>query len=222
LLETLSREGLVALAVVMVAAVMFGGRWRRKAAVLLVIGVSATCGYFLVVAPLAARQRVTSTNSSGRTSIWTVAFRVFKAHPILGVGNNNFVLVEGKYINEPGAVQALYVVDTPKVAHDSFMEALVDLGIPGLVTIVAVFALALALPLRAARRFERLGDVQMELVSRAVFLALVGVITSQFFVSGATEKFLWIPIALGPALLALARRTEAGVAADSRLDRLAV
>ena len=98
----------------MVGAVVFGGRWRRQAAILLAVGVSATVGYFVVLAPLAARQRVTMADTSGRSSIWTVAWRVVEAHPVLGVGNDNFILVEDRYVNQPGAVLAIYIIVTPE------------------------------------------------------------------------------------------------------------
>jgi putative inorganic carbon (HCO3(-)) transporter len=210
LVDTLSREGLVSLGAVMVGAVVFGGRWRRKAAVLLVIGVTVTVGYYAVIAPATARQRVTMTDTSGRTTLWTVAWRVIKAHPVLGVGNDNFILVEDRYINQPGAIQALYVVNTPKEAHNTFLEAAADLGIPGLVTLLAVLWFSLYAVVRAARIFEWLGDVQMELISRAVFLAVVAILASDFFVSGGYAKYQWIPLALCPALLGLARRAAVG------------
>jgi len=208
LVDTLSREGIVALGTAMVAAVIFGGRWRRRAVPLLVIGVVATCGYFFVLAPLTSFERVTATNTSGRSSIWAIAWRIVEDHPVLGVGNDNFILVEGAYLNQPGAIQATYIIVTPKVAHDAFLEALVDLGIPGLLTLLAVLGYCLSAGVRAARIFERSGDDQMELISRAVIWALLAVLTSNLFVSGEYAKYLWIPLALCPALLALARRTE--------------
>lgn len=218
LVDTLSRGGLVSLGAVMVAAVIFGGRWRRKAAVLLVIGVTATLGYYFVLAPAASRQRVTMSYTSGRTSLWTVAWRVIEAHPLLGVGNDNFILVENQYINRPGAIQALYVVVTPKVAHNTFLEAFADLGIPGLLTLLAVLGCSFVAAIRAARIFERKGDSQMELISRSVVLALVAVVTSDFFVASGYAKYLWIPLAMCPALLRLARGapTPDGI---GRLDR---
>jgi putative inorganic carbon (hco3(-)) transporter len=209
LVDTLSREGLVSLGAIMVGAVVFGGRWRRQAAVLLVIGVTATVGYFVAIAPATARQRVTMTDTSGRTTLWTVAWRVIKAHPVLGVGNDNFILVEDQYINQPGAIQALYVITTPKLAHNTFLEAAADLGIPGLVTLLAVLWFSLYAVVRAARIFERLGDVQMELISRAVFLAVIAILASDFFVSGGYAKYQWILLALCPAMLGLARRAVA-------------
>jgi putative inorganic carbon (HCO3(-)) transporter len=206
LVDTLSREGLLALGAVLVVAVIFGGRWRRQAAVLLVIGVTATVGYYFVLAPATSLQRVTMTDTSGRSSLWTVALRVIKAHPLLGVGNDNFIHVENRYINQPGAIQALFVVTTPKLTHNTFLEAAADLGIPGLLTLLAVLGCSIAAAVRAVWIFERLGDRQMELMSRGVVLAVVAVLTSDLFVAGGYAKYLWIPLAMCPVLLRLARR----------------
>jgi putative inorganic carbon (hco3(-)) transporter len=206
LVDTLSREGLVSLAAVLVGGVIFGGRWRRRAAVLLVIGVTATVGYYFVLAPATSLQRVTMSDTSGRSSLWTVALRVIKANPILGVGNDNFILVENHYINQPGSIQAFYIVTSPKVSHNTFLETAADLGIPGLLLLIAVLGYALAAAVRAAWLFERLGDVQMELMSRAVVLSVVAVLTSDFFVASPYAKYLWLPLAMGPPLQHLARR----------------
>jgi O-antigen ligase len=214
LVDTLSREGLLSLGAVMVVAVIFGGRWRTRAAVLLVIGVAATGGYYFVLAPLASRQRVTMSDTSGRSSIWTVAWRVIQAHPVLGVGNDNFILVEGRYINQPGAIQANFIVVAPKLTHNTLLEALADLGIPGLLTLLAVLGCSLAAAVRAARIFERRGDRGMELLSRTVVLALVAVLTSDMFVAGGYAKYLWILLALCPALLSLAHRADATASSD--------
>lgn len=213
LVDTLSRAGLVSLGAVLLGGVIFGGRWRRKAALLLVIGVTATIGYYVVLAPATARQRVTMTDTSGRSSLWTVAWRVVKAHPILGVGNDNFILVENHYINQAGAIQALYIVTTPKVTHNTLLESLADLGIPGLLTLVAVLGCCTAAAVRAAWTFERLGDREMEVMARGVVLGLVAILTADMFVAAAYAKYLWIPLAMCPVLLRLARRAEASRAA---------
>lgn len=209
LVDTLSREGLLSLAAVLLVAVLFGGRWRRQASALLAVGVVATVGYFFVLAPLAARQRVTSGDTSGRSTIWEIALRVFDDHPVLGVGNDNFILVESKYLNQPGAIpSALFIVTEPKVTHDMFLEAAVDLGIPGLLTLLAVLGTLLTAVGRAARIFERIGDVQLELMSRAVLLAIVAVLVSDLFVSGEYGKYMWLLLAVCPVLLTFARREQ--------------
>jgi putative inorganic carbon (HCO3(-)) transporter len=209
LVDTLSREGLVALGAVLVGGVIFGGRWRRQAAAILVIGVTATVGYYFVLAPATSRQRVTMTDTSGRSSLWTVAWRVVKDHPILGVGNDNFILVENQYINQAGAIQALYIVNTPKLTHNTLLESLADLGIPGLLTLVAVLGVSISAAVRAAWIFQRLGDTQMEAMARGLVLGLIAIVTSDMFVAAAYAKYLWIPLAICPVLLRLARRAEA-------------
>jgi O-antigen ligase len=219
LVDTLSREGLLSLAGVLVAAVVFGGRWRRQAVALLVLGVVATAGYYFVLAPLSSRQRVTSADTSGRSSIWTIALRVFDAHPALGVGNDNFILVEHEYLNRAGAIpSAYYIVTAPKVTHDMYLESLVDLGVPGLLTMLAVLGTLLGACVKAARLFERIGDVRLELVSRAVVLAIVAVLVSEIFVSAEYAKYLWIPLSFCPVLLTLARRQAASAALRPRLS----
>jgi O-antigen ligase len=209
LVETLSREGLVALGVVMIFAVVFGGRWRRQATQLLVVGAAVTVGYFVFLAPASSLARVTDTGTSGRSTLWTVALRVIKAHPLTGVGNDNFVLVSHNYINQPGAIQALYVVNTPKVTHNTLLEAAADLGIPGLLTLLAVLGFCLGAAVRAAWIFERTGDRDMELMSRALVLALIAVLTTDMFIAGGYAKFLWILLAMCPVMLRLARHGAA-------------
>jgi O-antigen ligase len=209
LVDTLSRGGLIALAAMLLGAVVFGGRWRRRAVLLLVVGVVATVGYYFVLAPASSLQRVTMNDTSGRSSLWTIALRVIKTHPLLGVGTDNFIVVESHYINQPGAIQALFVVNTPKVTHNTFLEAATDLGIPGLLMLLAVLGFAIRAAVRAAWIFERLGDRQMELMSRAIVLALVAVLTSDLFVASVYAKYLWIPLAMCPVMLRFARDGEA-------------
>jgi hypothetical protein len=47
----------------------------------------------------------------------------------------------------------------------------------------------------------------MEVLSRGLFIALVGVLTSAFFISAESNKFIWLMLAMGPALLAVAEST---------------
>lgn len=218
LVDTLSREGLLSLAAVLAGAVVFGGRWRRRAAVLLVIGVTATVGYYYVLAPASSLQRVTMSDTSGRSSLWTVATRVIAAHPVLGVGNDNFIVVEKDYINRPGAILAFYIVKSPKIAHNTFLEAAADLGIPGLLMLLAVLGYAIRAAVRAAWIFGDLGDEQMELMSRAVVLSIAAVLTSDLFVASPYAKYLWLPLAMGPAMQHLARRAQAQAGEQWRGD----
>ena len=201
---TLSRGGLIALGCVMVAAVIFGGRWRAKAAVLLAVTAFGTVTYYFAIAPLAARERVTSATTSGRSDIWRVGWRMVQAHPLTGVGSGNFQEASVHYVQGIGTITAAnLIVDVPHVAHNVYLELLADLGIPGLIAFLGVMICALLAAGKAARRFERQGDVQMELVARCLVLALVAFMAADFFLSGEFSKQLWLTVALCPAVLAL-------------------
>ncbi|MFL5863020.1 MAG: O-antigen ligase family protein [Solirubrobacteraceae bacterium] len=207
---TLSRGGLIALGCVMVAAVLFGGRWRSKAALLLAVTALGTVTYYFAIAPLAARERVTMSNSSGRTDIWRVGWRMVQAHPLTGVGSGNFQEASVHYVQGIGALTSAHlIVDVPHVAHNIYLELLADLGVPGLLAFLGVAGFSLLAAATAARRFERQGDVDMELIARSLVLSLVAFLSADFFLSGEFSKQLWLTFALCPAVLALSRSSPA-------------
>ena len=89
---SLSRGGLVALGFALVAAVFVAGRWRAQALVLALVVAGGAFVYFGFYASSDAGSRVTSFGGggSGRTDIWTVGWRMVKAHPVGGVGVGNY------------------------------------------------------------------------------------------------------------------------------------
>lgn len=206
LVKTVSRAGLLSFAVMLVAASVIGGRWRRFTTVLAVAGFAAVLGYFLLLAPPTARSRVESTDSSGRTDLWTVAWRVVRDHPVRGVGAGNFQVSSVHYLVRPGATtRADFIVRTPKVVHNVYLEEWADVGIVGLVLFVAILVVPMGCSLAAAQAFARRGDPSMEIIARAVVIALVAILAADFFMSEQFSKQLWLLLALGPALLALAQ-----------------
>lgn len=215
LVSTLSRGGLVSFACVLVGGVIFGGRWRRSAALLLVVGVAGVVGYFAILAPASAVSRVTSSDTSGRNDLWTVALRMFEAHPLRGVGAGNFPVASVHYLQRPGLVTAAnYIVNVPKVTHNIYLEQLATLGVPGLILMLGIFVAGIAAALKAARIFERIGDRDLELLTRCTMLALIAILSSDFFLSNLISKQLWLVFALCPALLGLAHRQAARAALD--------
>ena len=211
ILFSVSRGGLVALGVALLAAVVFSGRWRPWAAALLVaVGFSAVV-YVAVLATPEHRERVTRIQGgTGREDIWKVGWRMVEAHPGTGVGAGNFDVASIHYLLEPGAIlRDDFIVDTPKVAHNMYLEVLAELGIPGLVMFLFIIAFALASTVRAAHAFQAAGDERLELLSRAVFVALLALLASDFFLSEEYSKQLWLLLALGPSLRAISLRAPA-------------
>jgi len=204
LVNTLSRTGLLSLGLSLVAGSVVGGRWRKYAIGLALVTAAGTLAYFAVAAPESARSRVASGNSTGRSDLWKVAGRIAADHPVRGIGAGNFRVASSRYLVRPGTTtRADFVVDTPKVVHNIYLEQLTELGVVGLALFLAIPVVSLRCAYLAARRFRERHDT-LELVARAVVVATAGVLVAGYFVSGQYSKQLWLLMALGPALLALA------------------
>jgi hypothetical protein len=63
--------------------------------------------------------------------------------------------------------------------------------------------------MRAARAFAQRQDLSLELLSRGVVVATMGMLAAGFFISFEHEKALWLMLALSPALLKVSRRDPA-------------
>ena len=93
----------------------------------------------------------------------------------------------------------------PLVAHNTYLQSLVEVGILGSLLFFAPPAGALGAFLLAARRFRRSGNEELELYARTGFAALVGVLVASFFLSEGLAKILWILIGISFALCDLER-----------------
>jgi O-antigen ligase len=208
---TLSRAGLVALGGALVAAVFVGGRRRLGVGLLaLAIGLTAL-GYYSFAASEQARERVTTIGSgTGRTDIWTVAWRMVDDDPLRGAGAGNFQTASIHYLLQPGAIlRDEFIVDKPQVAHNSYLHVLAELGVPGLVLFVGLLGAGLMAAWRAAGVFARRGDRFLETCSRALVLALIALLVADLFASDQLNKGLWLLLGMGPALLGIARSEPA-------------
>jgi O-antigen ligase len=206
IVETLSRGGLVSFGVMMLAAVIWGGRWRRIAVVLVLVAAVGTVGYFAFAASSSAVSRVSSSNSDGRSDIWAVGLRMFRAHPLLGVGSGNFQVAERFYLHQPGLItRADLIIITPQPAQNVYLSFLAELGIPGLLLFVTILLASFACAWRAALIFKRRDMPDMELIARCLLLSLVALMTANVFLTDDYSKQLWLIVGLCPAVLALAR-----------------
>jgi putative inorganic carbon (hco3(-)) transporter len=164
--------------------------------------------YFSAFASPQAREHVTSVGGgAGRADLWTIAWRMTEDKPGTGVGAGNFQRVSPQYLLEPGSItRDDFVLDEPKQTHNIYLQVLAELGVPGLLLFGSLIGFSLYCAAGAARSFRALGDSRLETLSWAFLLAAVGVLAADFFQSEQFSKQLWLLLALGPALLALARR----------------
>ena len=208
---SLSRGGLLALAVMLIAGTVLAGRWRLAVAGLLVAIALGGAFYFTTLAPLPARERVTTANGgSGRSDLWTVGLRMVKADPVTGVGVGNFQAESANFTLQPGTIVRADLIfsSAPKVTHNTYLEIAAEMGLPGLLLFLAIVGSSLSCALKAARVWGRRGDSSMDALARGVLLGLIGMLAADFFISDMYTKLVWVMLALGPAMLAVAR-TEA-------------
>jgi putative inorganic carbon (HCO3(-)) transporter len=217
ILLTTSRSALIALGAALLAAIVLAGRWRGAVLLITVLLAASTYVYFVQFAPESARQRIEEPlqgqqrSEDGRNTIWQLAFRVIEDKPITGVGAGNFQVVQVRYLLRPGVERARTrtsrVIDDPggKVAHNSFLSVMSELGAVGTILFVFLIGFAAVSMLKAAALSRRAGDHRMWVVAIALLVALVGSLTVQMFQSDQQGKVLWLLLGLGPAVLAVAR-----------------
>jgi O-antigen ligase len=203
---SLSRGGLIATAVALLVALLVAGRWRVQALLLVLLVACGGLFYYGFVASEDAVDRVTRVEGgTGRSDLWTIGWRMVEAEPVGGVGIGNFQTASIHYLLEPGALQRdEFIVDEPKSAHNSYLQMLAELGVIGATLFISIILFALLCMLRAARIFDRMGERGLELLARAMLVALAGVLAADFFISETYSKQLWLLLGLGPALLGVA------------------
>lgn len=208
LFATLSRGGLVAMAAVLLVGVLYGGRWR-PAAIVFTVATLAVGAIYISSTP-GAVQHLTSGSTSGRADIWTVGWRMVEAHPVAGVGSGNYRIAAPGYLLYPGTIERDdFIIDVPYVAHNIYLHVLAEMGAVGLALFTALLVLCLGAAVRAIRIFRRRRERALEVMSRALVAVIIGSLVADFFVSEQYNKQLWLLLALGPALLAIAREGTA-------------
>jgi O-antigen ligase len=135
--------------------------------------------------------RFTGSLGSGRSDYWRVALHEFRAHPLEGIGADNF---SAAYLRERRTDEA------PRHPHSLAMRLLSQLGIVG----TAAFLVFLGALLTATRRARRRSD-------RLVWTALLSAFAMWFL--HAQVDWLWAFPALGMLAFALL-----GIAARLRDD----
>ena len=203
---SLSRGGLIATGVALLFALLVAGRWRIQSLILVMLVAFGGFFYFGYVASKDQVGRVTQVEGgTGRTDLWRVGWRMVEAEPVGGVGLGNFQTASVHYLLEPGVLRRdEFIVDTPKAAHNTYLQVLAELGVIGAALFISVIGFALLCILRAARIFDRLDERGLELLARALLVAIAGVLAADFFISEQYSKQLWFLLGLGPALLGVA------------------
>ncbi len=213
LVFTGSRSGVISLGVALIAAILVAGPGRRGRA-LVAAGLAAVAAVVLFVtfAPDGIKDRIAQTTpgqvpaTESRLTIWQVGWRMFEDNPGRGVGVGNFQTSSIHYLLQPGALTRTdEVIVDPKDAHNIYLMALAETGLVGTVILLSLLGFPIGCALVAARDFNRMGDRQLEIMARALVVALAGFLAANFFATDIFSKMLWLLLGLGPAFLAVAR-----------------
>jgi O-antigen ligase len=204
-----SRGGLLAAGGAALAALVLFKRQRLAVGTIIAIVVSVAALFF--VTDSGAWQRLSNFNGggSGRTELWTVAWRIASGHPIVGVGLDNFITQEAKYVRQPGVLTSVALIaEKPHVVHNQYLEAFTETGIIGFVLLTSMMIGFLSCGVRAAKRFDARGQPELATLARAVAVAEVSIYVALIFLSDGPDQRFWILFGIGAAMLGLASRAS--------------
>lgn len=170
-----------------------------RAALLVLVGVAS---WYLLPDPVRARlDSITSLGSDynlstsargGRMAIWTRNLPLVLDRP-WGYGAGAFDTVDGLFAG------GLY-----RAPHNTFLEALVELGIPGLVVLIAVIVSSIRYlhpPPRLKPDHEpHVTPDEPRAFARAIGIGLIGLCVSGFFLSELYASVLWTFVTLSCAV----------------------
>ena len=140
---------------------------------------------------------VGDASSQGRLHAWVAGFRMAVAHPVTGIGMNNF---HQQYFFYTPVWDGM-----PHVAHSTWFEMMGCCGFVAFALLVLLVANTVGTALQAKTRLNAAGP-EWHSVTRAIVAGLAGFLVSGTFLSQTFTWPLYIQLALVAALRGLARR----------------
>lgn len=176
-----------------------------------VISVAATEAFFKRVSSIFSGWGSQGDRGAGRTDLWSAAWNAYQHHPWFGIGAGNFQSHSLTLLEQtPGVDIKAQYVQQGRLVHNSYLEALTELGPVGLILLVLVIALTAWCLWRVFTRARALKDDTIRIVAATLMLALLGLAISMGFLSIALNKPLWIIVGLALALDRMVDRARAG------------
>lgn len=135
-----------------------------------------------------------------RIKLWKTAIMMIKEHPILGVGNGNYISRYDEYINKYKGLS--YNAYTRYPAHSSYLKIQSELGIIGITSFLVILVTAL---LRVKKLFTITNDkfikaFYMGAVASMIAFYFMNIVDNLFFVPKATTYF-WFLVATAESIL---------------------
>jgi O-antigen ligase len=208
-----SRGGLLAL-VVMAAIAWINSRNKMR----LTMGFLAATAVMFVLSPSQMLDRLEQIPFSGgvetgggaeisavsRLELARAGLHMMEAHPVFGIGLDQFKSVEFLY-NPTLAV----VEPNPHIAHNTYVQLGAEGGIPTLVLYLAILGTTLGM----CRRARKLPGVPVDIGALALSfqIGLIGIMVAQMFLTAQYVKEVWVFISLAPNMYAISLHAAAGM-----------
>ncbi len=192
-ISTLSRGGIVGLGTMTLIA---SCRAKKKIRAWLLVLVAALV--FINFMPQSLRSRFNKTrvedkytgegdvdSTTRRYNLALAAWRMFLEHPIAGWGIGNY------YYNCSN-----YAFVSPGRAHNMYLEVMAELGIIGIILLLAIIFSTL----RILNRISKLNIKPFSIYASGLYIGLIGFCAAAFFLHAEQEKILWFTIFMTVAL----------------------
>lgn len=218
-----SRGGFLGLAVVIVGLLVLlkkvsvGKRVGFVFAIMIGLVIAAPEGYWTQMNTITApTEDYNWTSPVGRKAVWTRGLRDYMLHTPFGVGVDNFQLAEGTISERLRTWDPTQAGIKWSAAHNSFVQAAAEMGIPGLVLYTwFVFGCAwvlFRLKRKVPDRWHKGTREEQILYYTMVYLpvAILGFAASGFFVSFAYADIVYILAALTAGTIVCVERALEG------------
>lgn len=184
IVTSLSREALLAAAVIVMVAIWFS----RRRLLGIVLAVPAFAALLVLVPSILTRiEDGFKTGGAGRTSIWQVDWTAFWQHPLIGWGTGNSIEA---YDRNFLAVYQLYNAGWSRPPHNTALFIGVEFGIVGVVLFAVAFFAAFR-PLVQIQRGDSLYDLRV-----AITASLISMVVASLFIDVSATKSLWLALIL--------------------------
>jgi O-antigen ligase len=139
-------------------------------------------------------------SSNIRLQLWSASGKIFRDNPILGVGPYNFPKYMHKYL--PPGVDLDFVVP-----HNTYLQAVVELGAVGLLLFLSMIGCSLLALARLRRMAIAAKDAYYTLLSSSVSSGIVGFGAAVMFLSAEHAKLFWFAIFLSACMQPLVQQS---------------
>ena len=166
-----------------------GGRYRLAIAILplaVIVAVLLTGSTARFEKLKSLSDPAQTTEFSGRLSENIAAFQMWRDHPVLGVGANEFPTNYRAY-----AAQIGLDARRDRNAHNSYLQAAAEMGTLGLLAFVAMAFSGLWAGFRARARFLARDDIPMASICEGLLAGLVGYLAAAALLHQAFPEYLW-------------------------------